>query len=154
MSFLRYDSTGLTDDAIGDDLGISPDDRENLQTRLASGLESILHRHREDELGFLDCPLFDTTAIEVWATETREEKWTDQVVIGIGGSSLGTRAILSAASDAELGGLRTHFAENIDPRTVSRLFGSLRLETTLFVVVTKSGTTLETMGQFWIAYEK
>jgi glucose-6-phosphate isomerase len=153
MSFLRYDGNGLTREIIGGALGISDEDLADLEPRLSAALQAIVMQHETGALGFLDSPMIDPAPIVDWARRRREDGFTDQVVIGIGGSSLGTRAILEAACDDDLAGLTTHFAENIDPRSVSRLFAKLPLETTLFVVVTKSGTTLETMGQFWIAYE-
>lgn len=154
MDLLRYDSTGLGNDAIGDEHGISAADRERLMPRLERALENLLKRRESGELGFIDCPDVDVRELVGWAQEKRRQGFTDQVVIGIGGSSLGTRAIIEAARAGEAPGLRMHFAENIDPTTVGQLLDRLPIEHTLFLVVTKSGTTLETMGQFWIAYER
>ncbi len=142
---LRYETTGLYGEGLleGDsfDRGEISLAAERLQARFSSG-----------ELGFVNCPDIDPEAIEAWAATKLQEGWTDQVVIGIGGSSLGARAVLHAADPEHLRGLRTHFAENLDPETVDRLFSGLDPRTTLVVVITKSGTTIETMSQFWIAW--
>lgn len=120
---------------------------------VSAAMKRLKARFDSQELGFFDCPDESGEEINTWAAERLTEKWTDQVVIGIGGSSLGARAILDSARPEELRGLRTHFAENLDPESVDRLFSSIDPKTTLLVVITKSGTTIETMSQFWIARE-
>lgn len=82
---------------------------------------------------------------EVHAGRIRGEKaaFTELVVIGIGGSSLGPRFVahaLGGASDR----LRPHFLDNTDPDGMEALFSSLPLERTLVVVISKSGGTQET----------
>ncbi|MBA2662951.1 MAG: glucose-6-phosphate isomerase [Bradymonadaceae bacterium] len=154
MELLRYDATGLASETIGPELGISQSDRQALAPRLIAARQALQARFDSGELGFINSPDEEIEALIAWAQKKRDAGYTDQVVIGIGGSNLGTRAILEAAGANDCPGLRTHFAENIDPTTVKRLFDALPLETTLFLVVTKSGTTLETMGQFWIAYAR
>lgn len=144
---LEYDRRGLY---TGDLLQKSdlPD-----QQGLEKAIDDLQDRFDSGELGFADLPDTDPEPITRWAEQKLREEWTDQVVIGIGGSSLGVRAILKSARSENLRGLRTHFAENLDPETVDRLFASLDPKTTLVVVITKSGTTIETMSQFWIARE-
>jgi glucose-6-phosphate isomerase len=82
------------------------------------------------------------------------------VVLGIGGSSLGGYALLRALlhpywnqlSDEKRGGLpRYYFVENVDADQISPLFEMLDPKRTLFVVISKSGTTAETMSAFMVA---
>lgn len=89
-------------------------------------------------------------------------QYQDMVVLGIGGSSLGGKALLKALldpnwnmlPDAERGGYpRFHFVENVDADYVASLLRILRPEKTLFLVITKSGTTPETMSALMIARE-
>lgn len=80
----------------------------------------------------------------------------DFVVIGIGGSGLGNRMLLNglahryhndlAPSDKH--GLRVFMLENNDPDSFSALFDAINLERTVFNVISKSGSTVETMAQF------
>jgi glucose-6-phosphate isomerase len=72
------------------------------------------------------------------------EAFTDVLHIGIGGSALGPRLLIAALDDGR--GLRLHFLDNIDPDGINRVLSSLgdRLRTTLVVVVSKSGGTVET----------
>ncbi len=93
-------------------------------------------------------------AIEAYAQKVRG-RYTDMVVLGIGGSSLGGYALLKALLHpywnqlADRGGLpRFHFVENVDSDQMVGLGDVLPLETTLFLVISKSGTTAETMSAF------
>lgn len=70
---------------------------------------------------------------------------TDIVNIGIGGSDLGPRMVVSALSKRAVKGLKVHFVSNIDGEELSQQLSKLSPETTLFVIVSKTFTTLETM---------
>ncbi|MDX9827606.1 MAG: glucose-6-phosphate isomerase, partial [Spirochaetia bacterium] len=72
------------------------------------------------------------------------------VQIGIGGSDLGPRAACLALERwARAEGrqkMRAAFISNVDPDDADMLLGSLDLETSLFILVSKSGTTQETLA--------
>ena len=84
--------------------------------------------------------------------------FTDVVQIGIGGSDLGPRALYLAlkawAEKRNILKMNAHFISNVDPDDAAAVLSSLNLATTLFILVSKSGTTLETLtnerfvGQF------
>ncbi len=78
-------------------------------------------------------------------------RFTDVLLIGIGGSALGPQLVADALGGA--GGvtgkrdrMRIHFFDNTDPDGFARVFAALgaRLKTTLVVVISKSGGTKET----------
>ncbi|MEQ1570054.1 MAG: glucose-6-phosphate isomerase [Myxococcota bacterium] len=73
-------------------------------------------------------------------------RFTDLVHVGIGGSALGPQLVLDALLDAPSGGLTPWFVDNTDPDGVERVLRRLgeRLDTSLVVVVSKSGGTAET----------
>lgn len=75
-------------------------------------------------------------------------KFTDAVQIGIGGSDLGPRAMYFALEQwAKKHGklkLKAHFISNIDSEELSSVLSSLDLKKTLFIIVSKSGSTQET----------
>jgi len=73
-----------------------------------------------------------------------ENKFTDLVTIGIGGSDLGPRAHYMALQHLELKNRRVHFISNVDPDDAAMVLRGLDLSRTLVVVVSKTGTTLET----------
>jgi glucose-6-phosphate isomerase len=71
--------------------------------------------------------------------------FTDLVMIGIGGSDLGPRAFYTAMKAYSVLGRNVHFVANVDPDDVVETLKGVDLEHTLAVVVSKSGTTLETL---------
>ena len=74
-----------------------------------------------------------------------DHRFTDMVQIGIGGSDLGPRALYLALQSFSLKERRIHFISNVDPDDANGVLDRLDLKRTLFVVVSKSGTTLETL---------
>lgn len=69
---------------------------------------------------------------------------TDVVNIGIGGSDLGPRMVCDALKPLCSSQLNSHFAANIDPCDLDELLNELNPETTLFVICSKTFSTLET----------
>lgn len=70
---------------------------------------------------------------------------TDIVNIGIGGSDLGPRMVCKALSDFHLPQVKVHFIANIDGAEIYHTLKQLKPATTLFIVASKSFTTLETL---------
>jgi glucose-6-phosphate isomerase len=66
------------------------------------------------------------------------------ICIGIGGSDLGPRLVTTALGEAS-GPIRLHFVSNIDPVELDLALAQARPESTLFVAISKSFTTLETL---------
>jgi len=77
------------------------------------------------------------------------EKYTTVCQIGIGGSDLGPRAMYLAlenwAKKNNTFKMEAHFISNVDPDDASAVAKSLDLSKTIFILVSKSGTTLETL---------
>ena len=71
--------------------------------------------------------------------------FTDYINIGIGGSDLGPRALYIALSAYSLNNRRVHFISNVDPDDAAAVLQRLDLSRTLVGVVSKSGSTLETL---------
>jgi glucose-6-phosphate isomerase len=70
---------------------------------------------------------------------------TDVVNIGIGGSDLGPQMAVLALQDAVVPGKRFHFVSNVDGHELAGVLKSLKAENTLFLIASKTFTTLETM---------
>lgn len=107
-------------------------------------------------------PSTDTSTPEVSASLERIEKlvaqvhggeWkgysgkaiTDVVNLGIGGSDLGPAMVCDALKPSSTPKLNVHFVSNIDPSHLHNTLKDLQAETTLFVVASKSFSTLETL---------
>ncbi len=92
-----------------------------------------------------------------FADEIRKSKITDVVNIGIGGSDLGpamTTLALAPCHD----GPRLHYVSNVDGAHIADTLKLLRPQTTLFLIASKTFTTIETMtnartARKWIAAE-
>jgi glucose-6-phosphate isomerase len=69
------------------------------------------------------------------------------VVLGIGGSALGTKALLQSLSHTRTDPRRVEVLDNLDPVEFERIWSSLNPKETFFTVISKSGGTLETMAQ-------
>ncbi len=80
------------------------------------------------------------------------KSFTTVVQIGIGGSDLGPRALYLALENWALNEnieiLKSKFISNVDPDDAALIFNDLDFERTLFILVTKSGTTQETLTNY------
>ena len=93
-----------------------------------------------------------------WPRRSRTSGATDFIHVGIGGSALGPMALHKALSHPYYNtlsgearrGPRLHFAENTDPATLSAILDVADPEGTWVNVVTKSGSTAETMANFLV----
>ena len=70
---------------------------------------------------------------------------TDVVNIGIGGSDLGPQMAVMALQSCALTGKRFHFVSNVDGHELDAVLNGLKADNTLFLVASKTFTTLETM---------
>ena len=125
------------------------------ETRMAQAHEQLLHEHDSGKVGYYELPkTSQLLAAEVKEFEGdhpllgKEGEITDIAVIGIGGSSLGIKAV-DALLGAKEAPVRTlHFFENSDPVSISRTMAKLERERTFFIVISKSGGTIETISIF------
>ena len=70
---------------------------------------------------------------------------TDVVNIGIGGSDLGPQMAVMALQSCALKGKRFHFVSNVDGHELDAVLNGLKADNTLFLVASKTFTTVETM---------
>ncbi len=73
------------------------------------------------------------------------EPFTTMIQVGIGGSDLGPRALCLALTAYGRSGRRADFISNVDPDDAAHVLAGVDLSRTLVNVVSKSGTTLETV---------
>jgi len=73
------------------------------------------------------------------------QAFTTFIHIGIGGSDLGPRAIFEALRGYGLPDRQVHFIANVDPDDGARVLSGVDLEKSLVCIVSKSGTTQETL---------
>lgn len=75
----------------------------------------------------------------------KENKFTDLILIGIGGSYLGPLATYLALQRWQKPGRNVHFISNVDPDDAAKILARVSLKKALVMVVSKTGTTLETL---------
>jgi glucose-6-phosphate isomerase len=148
---VAFDYTNLTD-VEG---GIGEAELHDLRPRLEEAVDGFL----QDSLGFMHLPRTSelSESSKALAEEVRASGATDFIHVGIGGSALGPIAIHHALShpyynqlEDRSGTPRLHFAENTDPATLSAILDVANLHSTRVNVVTKSGSTAETMANFLV----
>jgi glucose-6-phosphate isomerase len=136
--------------------GLRGDELDGIRPRLREAADELLG----DPPGFMSLPKtgeYAEASARV-AGEIRDSGATDFIHVGIGGSALGPMAVhkalshpfYNALSDDARGGPRIHFAENTDPVTLSAILDLADPGTTWANVVTKSGSTAETMANFLV----
>ncbi|HSG46207.1 MAG TPA: glucose-6-phosphate isomerase [Longimicrobiales bacterium] len=160
MSCPTLDFTNALTPALGDG-GIDP---EALDGALAEGFahayRTVDARRARGEMGFFDLPADHAIADTVQALADGFGQWFENVVIlGIGGSGLGAVTLREAllgdgwnqlGDEARSYFPRLYVLDNPDPDTARSLLGRLDLRRTLFNVVSKSGTTAETMSLYLV----
>ncbi|MFC1647675.1 glucose-6-phosphate isomerase [Patescibacteria group bacterium] len=86
-------------------------------------------------------------------TKSVEGKYEDIVVLGIGGSALGTICLRQSLTHLHEA-IELHVLDNIDPAYMAQLNDILDYSKTLFIVISKSGGTPETLSQYFYFKEK
>jgi glucose-6-phosphate isomerase len=144
--------------------GVDPARLDALQDRFAEVHADVRRRRDRGELGFYQ--LLDPSElpdrIHTFA-EGPGQAFENVVVLGIGGSALGATALLHALRGPDWNErddeARDHFPrlfvlDNVDPDSVATLLDRIDVRRTLFNVISKSGTTAETMAQFLVVRER
>ena len=148
---------------VGPEHGIEEADLEALAPKVAEFGRQLADERAAGELPFMDLPYQTESAdhVEELADSLRES--SDAVVVfGIGGSALGTIALQTALLHpyhnllpaAERAGPRIFVLDNIDPVQFEGLVSIVPFDRTIFNVISKSGSTAETMAQFLIIRER
>lgn len=129
------------------DPGVGRDDLETLDERVADAHERIETGRENDEHGYAALNLPATTDPET--IRAAVEPFMDAsavLTVGIGGSALGAATLADAAETD----VTTHFLDNVDPEHVAGVLETLPLSETMVNVVSKSGTTAETLANFLV----
>jgi transaldolase / glucose-6-phosphate isomerase len=102
-------------------------------------------RDEAEWLGWLDVvarELRDADTLSDFAREVRAENLSDVLLLGMGGSSLGPEVLAKSLGSAA-GFPKLHVLDSTDPQQIRRFEDMIDLGRTLFIVSSKSGTTLE-----------
>ncbi len=118
---------------------------------LKRAVEAIRARagERKAMLGWIRLPEDTEGARRVRRFQEARPWVRDLVVLGIGGSALGAKALAHALTPQNPPA-RLYFVDNVEPAPIARLLDRLDPATTLVVAISKSGKTAETMAAFLI----
>jgi transaldolase / glucose-6-phosphate isomerase len=103
-----------------------------------------------DRLGWLtvaDTMLEHAADLQSFARDCRAEGFTDAVLLGMGGSSLGPEVIRRSFGELPEG-LRLTVLDSTHPDAILAIEGALQIDKTLFIVSSKSGGTIETLSHY------
>ena len=99
----------------------------------------------KEEIGYYNIINKETDSYKEFAKTVTQ---SNIVVVGIGGSTLGTYAIYKFLKHSQELSKKLHFLETTDPIDIKSKVQAIDLEDTLFIVISKSGTTIETISIF------
>ena len=105
----------------------------------------------QENIGYYALPEQDITPILDYCEKISDEV-TTIAVIGIGGSSLGAKAVYEFLKPVEELKRKLYFFESTDPINVTEILSKLDVEKTHFLVISKSGTTVETFSVYKYIY--
>jgi len=165
---ILLDYNYITSDFIGNN-GISKFDIENLKNLLESVTYDFWNKKGKGNefLGFIDLPDYDEEEVNniINIAKDFSEKVDSIIILGIGGSYLGAKALFDALKSSyynELSKDKRKFPKiyfegnNLDANSISNLFELLEERNEKFgiIVISKSGTTIETAVSFRIFQQK
>ncbi|PSP95715.1 glucose-6-phosphate isomerase [Halobacteriales archaeon QS_4_62_28] len=134
------------------DPGLTQDDLDDLDERVESAHERIARGIDDEEFGYAALALpgqTDPAAIRAAVEPVADSETV--LTVGIGGSALGARTLTTALTGDH--GASHVLLDNVDPDHVDGVLGDLDLSTTAVNVVSKSGTTAETLSNFLVVRE-
>jgi glucose-6-phosphate isomerase len=160
---LRLDYAFCLSEALGKGHGLDQAAQKALQAETERVHAKLAQQRQAGQLGFWDLPGMPHEDLAAITNEAgRLQGMADNlVVLGIGGSALGATAVDMALSGVfrqslpcKNQAMRLFVADNSDPRMFCSLLSGLDLKRTAFNVVSKSGSTAETMSQFLVVLER
>ncbi len=158
---IRVDVSRAKASAVGDANGFTPKEFRELEARVADAHEILLRERRDSVYGFYDLYKDESALRDVKekAAEFQAKRPRNLVILGIGGSALGTTALVTALKSPYYnlltprgrGGYpRVFVMDNIDPVSFRQMMRLCRPSETVYNVISKSGGTAETMSQLMI----
>jgi glucose-6-phosphate isomerase len=158
---VRYDFNHLMAEIIGDAHGFKAEDLESQAPAAEAALAAVQAHRNTGDMRWTELPYQEDHLLAKLASTAEEIRgqFKNFVVLGIGGSALGTIALQNALlhpyynelPKGKRGGPRLYVLDNIDPDWLRGLLDVLDPTETCFNVITKSGSTAETMSQFlWV----
>jgi len=162
---IRLDLSFAKSAAVGPDHGITPKDLRALAPDLVRAHKALAADRLAKKYGFFDlhkdrAMLRDVKSLAAACAKHGHE---NMVVLGIGGSALGLTTLVTALKPPYYNLLdvkrrenrpRVFVMDNVDPVTFGSMLNLCPPEKTLYVVISKSGGTAETLAQALIVFSE
>ena len=159
---LRLDYNNMMSEFVGEEQGYTKKDIDKLKPMAAAALKKLADERGKGWLGWMDLPFNQKEVVAEINKTAKEIRKTAKnfVVLGIGGSALGPIAVFQALCHLHYNDLspklrkgpKFYVEDNVDPERMVALLDVIEPEKTVFNVITKSGSTSETMTQYLIIY--
>ena len=167
MTLITIDYKNVSNKVIGDEFGLDIESEFGVYAPKIEDIIKNLNFNKDKQGAWLQWMNLGYNEETLWYVKEYaamvEGRFDNVLVLGIGGSALGAIAFCHALlkphwnllSKEERGGYpRIFFLDNIDPDEINGLLDILDLRKTLVNVITKSGSTAETMSQFMIIKDR
>lgn len=136
--------------------GLEIEELEKLAKEGILALKSI--NQKRWEKGFTKLPYENKTIEIIRSLNACKKEWENVVVAGIGGSSLGVSALFKALKPISYNlfpyekrkAPRLFILDNPDPELYFSVLENIESEKTIFLVISKSGETVETVSYFYL----
>lgn len=158
---LSLDINNMMAEMIGVEQGITSMDISDLESSISQAKVAMVEKRKRGMMDWRDLPYNQTEIVKdiLKTAQDIQQKFDNFVVLGIGGSALGPIAVQQALNHIRYNELckekrngcpRLFVEDNVDPERMVALLDVIDVKKTMFNVVTKSGSTSETMAQFLI----
>ncbi|MBP7793369.1 MAG: glucose-6-phosphate isomerase, partial [Candidatus Goldbacteria bacterium] len=143
--------------------GIDVKDIRKINPKIKQAIKNIKQKREDGMLGFMYLPYDVKVRDEVKkVAELVRNKFENMIVLGIGGSALGTIALRNALKHPFYNMLpaekrkapRLFVMDNVDPEVAAGLFDVVDLKKSAVNIITKSGATAETVAFMKILWKK
>ncbi len=160
---LRLDVNNMMTSQVGEK-GISEEELLNAKEKATEAYNYVAENRGKAMMGWTELPYNQKEIVEdILVTAKKvQENFDYFVVLGIGGSALGPIAIQQALNHLHYNDLpkekrngcpKLYVEDNVDPERMAALFDVIDIEKTCFNVISKSGSTSETMTQYLVLWD-
>ena len=156
---IRFDYNNMMSDYVGEK-GITAAELKSYKNAAKSAFETVKAGRGSNMMGWTELPYnqADVVADIIATAKEIRKKYEYFVVLGIGGSALGPMAAFQALCHLHHNELpkskrkapKFYVEDNVDPERMAALLDVIDVKKTMFNVITKSGSTSETMSQYLI----
>ena len=158
---LKFDFNNMMKETLGEKEGLDFQLFETHKDLLDLAYSKVMDNRGKGWQEWTNLPFYQQDVVkDILETVKRYQDYDNVVVFGIGGSALGTIAVANALLHLRHNELeknvrkfpRLYVEDNVDPERMQALLDVIDVRKTVFNVITKSGTTSETLSQYMIIH--